>query len=340
MGGERPLVTFALFAYNQERFIREAVEGAFAQTYSPLEIVLSDDCSSDGTFEIMREMAAKYRGPARIVLNRNPHNLGLIHHVNSVMARVSGELIVTAAGDDVSYPQRVEQVAAAWNENDKNPDGLFSGYDLQDGEDSCTVMPGTPAELETMVERCTVGVLGAAAAWTKRLWQQWGPLPPGALAEDQILSFRALLSGGLQPVPAVLVKYRHSERSRKEQAVPWRARKVWAWERNLRFYECYASELERIARTDSGGDYNARALINRIQIRRRCLERDVRLLKGGDPGLLSFCLFHVFGRTWYGGPFRQRIRTVASLLVNRFVRRKDAGVLDPRDHRAARRETV
>ena len=52
---DRPLVTFALFAYNQEEFIREAVEGAFAQTYEPLEIILSDDCSSDRTYEIIQE---------------------------------------------------------------------------------------------------------------------------------------------------------------------------------------------------------------------------------------------------------------------------------------------
>jgi glycosyltransferase involved in cell wall biosynthesis len=55
---DRSLVTFALFAYNQEKYIREAVEGALAQTYEPLEIILSDDCSSDRTFETMREMAA------------------------------------------------------------------------------------------------------------------------------------------------------------------------------------------------------------------------------------------------------------------------------------------
>jgi len=48
---DRPLVTFALVAYNQEQYIREAVEGAFAQTYEPLEIILSDDCSSDRTVE-------------------------------------------------------------------------------------------------------------------------------------------------------------------------------------------------------------------------------------------------------------------------------------------------
>jgi glycosyltransferase involved in cell wall biosynthesis len=59
---DRPLVTFALFTYNRERYIREAVEGAFSQTYSPLEIILSDDCSSDSTFEIIREMAGAYVG--------------------------------------------------------------------------------------------------------------------------------------------------------------------------------------------------------------------------------------------------------------------------------------
>ena len=68
----KPLVTFIVISYNQEAFIRDGVEGAFSQTYSPLEIVLSDDCSRDRTFEIMQELAAAYRGPHRVILNRNP----------------------------------------------------------------------------------------------------------------------------------------------------------------------------------------------------------------------------------------------------------------------------
>lgn len=59
---DQPLVTFALFAYNQEQYIREAVEGAFSQTYKPLEIILSDDCSRDRTFEIpLRPHPCRYR---------------------------------------------------------------------------------------------------------------------------------------------------------------------------------------------------------------------------------------------------------------------------------------
>ena len=68
---ERPLVTFALFAYNQEKYIREAVEGTLAQVYDPLQIILSDGCSSDRTFEIIQEIAASYAEPHRLILNRN-----------------------------------------------------------------------------------------------------------------------------------------------------------------------------------------------------------------------------------------------------------------------------
>ena len=52
---DKPLITFLLVSYNQEAYIREAIEGALAQTYSPLEIVISDDCSSDATFSLIKE---------------------------------------------------------------------------------------------------------------------------------------------------------------------------------------------------------------------------------------------------------------------------------------------
>jgi glycosyltransferase involved in cell wall biosynthesis len=74
---DRPLISFILIACNQKRFIREAVEGTFSQTYSPLEIVLSDDCSRDRTFEIMKELTASYQGPHKIILNRNENKPGI-----------------------------------------------------------------------------------------------------------------------------------------------------------------------------------------------------------------------------------------------------------------------
>src|SRR5438309_837758 len=98
----KPLLTFAVAAFNQERFIREAVEAAFAQTYSPVEIILSDDCSEDRTFDIMREMIGAYHGPNRVILNRNPVRRSIGGHFNRIIEISHGELILAAAGDDVS----------------------------------------------------------------------------------------------------------------------------------------------------------------------------------------------------------------------------------------------
>lgn len=109
-----PLVTLAIFAYNQERYIREAVDGAFSQNYQPLEIFLSDDCSSDGTFAIMQEMAASYRGAHRVLINRTPKNVGTLSHVLHVARQAQGELFVLAAGDDISLPNRVQELVKAW----------------------------------------------------------------------------------------------------------------------------------------------------------------------------------------------------------------------------------
>lgn len=107
---ERPLVTFALFAYNQEKYIREAIEGAFAQTYEPLEIILSDDCSTDQTFEIMEEMAAKYCGPHKIRTRKNANNFGVLLHVLSVAREANGAIFVVAAGDDISFLDRTQKI--------------------------------------------------------------------------------------------------------------------------------------------------------------------------------------------------------------------------------------
>lgn len=72
-----PLVSYVLTAYNVEEFIEESVKCAFSQTYENLEIILSDDCSTDNTFNIMKKMADEYDGPHKIVLNRNEKNLGI-----------------------------------------------------------------------------------------------------------------------------------------------------------------------------------------------------------------------------------------------------------------------
>lgn len=211
---ERPLVTFFVCAYQQERFIREAVEGAFAQTYSPLEIILSDDCSSDRTFDIMREMAAAYRGPHQIILNRNEKNLGIGGHINRIFELSRGELLVASAGDDVSLPERTGQLAGRWLASNREAKSLFSNGRIinSDGQfqrlywDAGT--PTIPWSLEEVLARRDCGLFGFSHAFSSELFRVFGPLNSSVVYEDRVLPLRAMLLGRIEYLPLPLVNYR------------------------------------------------------------------------------------------------------------------------------------
>ncbi|PFG62078.1 glycosyl transferase family 2 [Thioclava sp. ES.031] len=206
---DRPLVTFALFAFNQEKYIHAAVEGALAQTYEPLEIILSDDCSTDRTFEIMQEMVANYDGPHRLVLRRNSPNLGLIEHVNLVFGIASAEYIVAAAGDDVSVPHRVEKLFSCFEEM---PLLIHSDCACMDerGRSLPYGKPKTDIEDRNLLDICRSRALylGATGAWHKDLVRMFGPITQLDTYEDLVLGYRAALAGRVAYVDEALVRYR------------------------------------------------------------------------------------------------------------------------------------
>jgi glycosyltransferase involved in cell wall biosynthesis len=208
---DKPLVTFALLSYNSERFVREAVRGALAQTYSPLQIVISDDCSQDRTFETIQEEVAGYSGPHRILLNRNERNLGVAGHFNHVMELSEGGFIVIAAGDDVSLPTRTEELVGVWSEGETF--SVYSNYFIVDEDGNETgVEEGIASEWkESWQDRVRSGImrgLGAADAWDRAVFDVFGPLPDEVVREDVAIPFRAALLGKIAYVDKCLVKYR------------------------------------------------------------------------------------------------------------------------------------
>lgn len=110
-------VCLLVTAYNHAAWVREACEAALQQDYGPLDIIFSDDASSDDSYKIMTEVAAGYAGPHRVRLNRNAENLGLIRHVNALQTMADADLLVASAGDDISLPQRVSTLVAAYHQH-------------------------------------------------------------------------------------------------------------------------------------------------------------------------------------------------------------------------------
>tara|TARA_R110002124_G_scaffold91090_2_gene232013 strand:+ start:6014 stop:7009 length:996 start_codon:yes stop_codon:yes gene_type:complete len=213
---ERPLVTFALFAYNQENYIREAVKSALEQTYEPLEIILSDDFSDDHTFAIMQRIAGEYNGNHKIILNRNSENIGIGSHVNAVMEIAKGEVIVVAGGDDISFPNRVQEVAKEFFRGGKKPYSVWSSAIYIDvgGKIIDQPFPLPPQALtDAIIARNTHPVIGATHAWSKEVFDVFGPLMPSIVFEDNAISFRSYLLGDIVFIDKELVYYRRHNKN-------------------------------------------------------------------------------------------------------------------------------
>jgi glycosyltransferase involved in cell wall biosynthesis len=106
----KPLVSVGMPVYNGERCIRQALDSVVGQTYENLEVIISDNASTDNTAEICLEYAARDQ---RIQYHRNAVNLGVIANLRRVFELSSGDYFIWAAADDVRPATAVENCVAA-----------------------------------------------------------------------------------------------------------------------------------------------------------------------------------------------------------------------------------
>ncbi len=305
--GRRPLVTFAVIAYNQHKYVREAVRGALSQTYSPLDILLSDDCSTDGTFEIMAEEVNGYHGPHRVILNRNERNLGISAHVVRVMKLVRSELVVPNAGDDVSTPDRVQKVVDAWLESGRQEVSITSSYEVIDAEGRHVRFERFTGERLRNDTRKridnSVTVFGAGHCWLKVFFDQFDDIDSNVVNEDAVIQFRASLRGGILILPEVLYRYRidgknvsnigHHLRSGTETSDSNREIEI-AVVHHRRFIDCLRNfekdlEKEMTRRPDSS---ELRSLIALVQRKRELWILRTKFFEGGLSERLR-CIYRV-----------------------------------------------
>jgi glycosyltransferase involved in cell wall biosynthesis len=204
------LVSFLLLTYNQQKFVEEAVRSALLQTYQPLEIIVSDDASTDQTYEITKAVVNEYRGPHLVTTAVNPRNMGTNGHLNAVVRKAKGEFIVVAAGDDVSLPGRVEKLVKQWQ---SGASGVFSNatiIDAQSKSKGIFVRLGYrhKAGWREMVLAGTHGAWGCTLSWEKRVFESFGDMPEDILGEDAVIPFRCGLLNGMSYVDEPLVQYR------------------------------------------------------------------------------------------------------------------------------------
>jgi glycosyltransferase involved in cell wall biosynthesis len=203
-----------LLTYNQQHCVEAAVQSALAQQCPSIEIILSDDASTDNTFAVLQDLAVKYTGPHHVVARQNTTNLGINPHLEHLVTCAQSDLIVWAAGDDISCPDRAQKIidahqatgaqlifsdAHTQTENGaKGADAykkalFYQDYTLKDSAASFALF------------------LGATLATHKSLFLKYGSLPTERAHEDLILGFRAALEQSIHYIAEPLIYYQEDE---------------------------------------------------------------------------------------------------------------------------------
>ncbi len=97
-------VIMGIYNFNRPKLLNQAIRSILEQTFSDFELIICDDGSTDGTWELLNQVAVT---DERIVLLRNPVNKGLGYSLNQCLRFAKGEYIARMDADDISLPLRL-----------------------------------------------------------------------------------------------------------------------------------------------------------------------------------------------------------------------------------------
>mgnify|MGYP005753132457 CR=1 FL=1 len=119
----QPLVSIICLCYNHERFLQEALDSVLAQTYPNIEVIVVDDCSTDGSVAIIESYLERY---PQIRFISTGYNRGNCAAFNMGFQASSGAYIIDFATDDVLLPERVAQQVEAFGRLDESYGVMYS----------------------------------------------------------------------------------------------------------------------------------------------------------------------------------------------------------------------
>lgn len=123
----KPEVTIGIPVYNVETYIRQSLESALAQTFESIEYLIIDDCGSDGSMTIIRELQASHpRGGAIRILSQ-ARNSGVAAARNRIIDEASGRYLFFMDADDLLTETCIATLHKAMT--DSGADAVFGSYD-------------------------------------------------------------------------------------------------------------------------------------------------------------------------------------------------------------------
>ncbi len=128
------MISIAMTTYNGEKYVRKQIASLLNQTVMPDEIIICDDCSTDGTRNILQEIKEHNNSSCDIRLEMNKENLGYTENFKKAISMTKGDLIFLADQDDVWHCNKLEEMQKVMKE--KKCSAVCCDFDLIDGNDN------------------------------------------------------------------------------------------------------------------------------------------------------------------------------------------------------------
>lgn len=122
-----PEISVVMSVYNEETYLRSAIESVLNQTFKDFEFIIINDCSTDKTVDILKEFEAKDN---RIILFEKPINKGFkgfVENLNIGISKARGKYIARMDADDYCLPDRFEK---QFNFLEENPEVFLTGSSM------------------------------------------------------------------------------------------------------------------------------------------------------------------------------------------------------------------
>jgi len=101
-----PLISVLVVSYNNEKYIKQTIESCLDQDFDDFEIIISDDNSNDGSWEIIKKIENR-----RIRAFKQDKNLGEYRNRNFCLEMAKGDFVIFMDGEDLFYPHALRQLS-------------------------------------------------------------------------------------------------------------------------------------------------------------------------------------------------------------------------------------
>jgi Glycosyl transferase family 2 len=199
-----PQVSVLVTTYNRERHVAASIESVLAQTFGDFELLIVDDCSTDGTLEVARSYE---RLDSRIRLVANPRNLGQFGNRNYAAQIARASLLKYHDSDDVMYPHCLTVMVSMLLSEPRAGFGLSSGAAWPGGPCPMLLTPRMMYQREFFGEGAFMcGPSGAL--FRADVFRQLGGFVDHGVPSDYLFWLRACKTVNVLLLPADLFWYR------------------------------------------------------------------------------------------------------------------------------------